>query len=283
MGGHHPGEVGGRLLVLGGHAPARCRGPGGWPSCPGGGSAERRTTAHRPISTSSQPQPVKPSSKATASNTSRRTSRLEVKTCFSGVPGALGRGAQSLFSAMARCSAWSGRRGLIQGEAAEGHRHVVGRDGGPAGQEVLGIGQHVAVQEQQVPTPGVGGQAVAALGAALVRRQHEQARGQLQLLDPAGHAPGQGVVAAAVVQQHDLGLDTALVQGREQGAGIVAIGGDQHRQARLGPILVQGGPGRIVDQRLGGGLGHAAFKRRWRMSVTRPRRPPASSASTARP
>jgi hypothetical protein len=67
-------------------------------------------------------------------------------------------------------------------------------------------------------------------------------RGNPQLLDPAGDAFGQGVIAAAVVQHHDLGSGSGIVQGLEQGDGIVSEGRDQHRQARLGV-----GPGGVLD------------------------------------
>ena len=68
---------------------------------------QRRATriAH---STSSQPQPANASSKASASNTSRRTSRLEVNTDFSGARRRRLAGRQSLCRAMVRCRACSG-------------------------------------------------------------------------------------------------------------------------------------------------------------------------------
>ncbi len=109
------------------------------------------------------------------------------------------------------------------------------------------VGQHVAVEEQGVAGAAVGQQAIAALGAAFVAGEADQAGGGGELLHGAAHLGREQGVAAGVVQQHQ--LDGALEAGRlavqrfEQGARVVAVERGQNRQARLGL-----GPEGVVDQ-----------------------------------
>jgi hypothetical protein len=73
---------------------------------------------------------------------------------------------------------------------------------------------------------------VAALGAAGVARQPHEAGRALEARDDLADPRGQGLVAAAVVQHHDLRGAVRPVQRAQQGGRIVAESGDQHRQAR---------------------------------------------------
>ncbi len=84
---------------------------------------------------------------------------------------------------------------------------------------------------------GVAGEAVAALGAALVGEDSDKPGGQGAGLDRGGHSLGHLVVAGAVVEQHDLDLALLSIgldlERGEQPAGVIVQKRDQNGQPRL--------------------------------------------------
>ncbi len=173
---------------------------------------------------------------------------------------------------------------LLHRKAAEGH--VRGRGFHQlevTGQEVGRVGQHVAVQEQQLLGARIARQPVSALGAAFISRELDQTGRQLQGLYGLAHLAGQFVVAGAVVEQHQ--LDLAFqglgfgVQCGDQLARIVVEERDQHRERRAGLR-----PRGVVEDPLLDRDVHAAAPCRARTIWSRrERRPAASSAKALRP
>ena len=170
----------------------------------------------------------------------------------------------------------AGARRLGQREAAEGHGRVVGVDQHePAVEEVRrDRGRRLASRNsrRRAVTASSGGEAIATGRAALVLGQVDEAGGRRHGPDRRADGAGQVGIARAIVEHHDLDRQVWPLQRRDQRGGIVAIGRDQHREARL-----RAGPGWAVDgvdARAHAGL---AFRK---PSAARPweRRPATSSA-----
>ena len=207
-----------------------------------------RRETRMPHSTSSQPQPTKPASNGSASNTSRRISRLEVKTYFSGrLAARLGRQAVAAQRHAPGARRWRGCAGAWSSEkppkATAGSSAVDQLQ--PAARKSGASGSMSASRNSRWRAARVGGQPVAALGAALVGGEPDEAGRAAQRLHgarrrarPAASSPEPSSSTTISTPPRPAAVERRAAAG----AGIVAEERDQHREPRRGA-----GPGGVVD------------------------------------